>query len=131
MAERASDVASGRSILSAVEAAVPSLAQLIRQAEGGSSPSWLLDTERLTGLLAGSAIAFLEGEQMVNAVIPPRMHSTAVVKRLNGALTVRVSRDGALTGTQYVPLASLMGTITVILPAALFMGTAPPAVPPF
>ena len=40
MAGRALDVASGRSILSAVEAAVPSLAQLIRQAEGGSSPSW-------------------------------------------------------------------------------------------
>ena len=42
MAGRAIDVASGRSILAAVEAAVPSLAQLIRQAVGGSAPSWLL-----------------------------------------------------------------------------------------
>ena len=52
------------------------------------------------------------------------MHSTAVVKRLNGALSVRVSRDGALTGTQYMPLAFLMGSVTVILPAAIYMGTA-------
>ena len=54
MSGRSREGTDGRSILTAVEAQVPALAQLFRQATDGSTHSWLLDTERLTGLLAGS-----------------------------------------------------------------------------
>ena len=87
MSGRAREGDSGRSIVTAVETQVPALAQLIRQATIGSTHSWLLDTERLTGLLAGSVfVAYAARGQRVRQVfVFPSLPSLASLQVLHGS----------------------------------------------
>jgi len=55
-------------------------------------------------------------------VVPPRGHAVALVRRTRGVVTVRVSRDGALTSAKYEELQSFHQIVLGITPGILTMG---------
>jgi len=94
-------------LLRSFETDIPAFAQVIRNAYFSSKDglplparTWLRNQQQLATLIGGSVLVLEDGV----AAIPPHLNSTAPVKRMLGEICVRLSRDGATTGTKFATM---------------------------
>mmetsp|Transcript_15091 Transcript_15091/g.37718 ORF Transcript_15091/g.37718 Transcript_15091/m.37718 type:complete len:603 (+) Transcript_15091:23-1831(+) len=88
----------------------------------GVQHTWLGPSPQLAESIAGSVLQCesLETGPFV-MVIPPRVAAVATVRRIRGAVSVRVSRDGSLAASRYEDISVFGETVRAIVPGILTM----------
>ncbi|KAL1524927.1 hypothetical protein AB1Y20_019804 [Prymnesium parvum] len=100
-------------------------AQLIRArlSPSGTKNTWLGPSSVLSDAIAGSVLMCESSEDgSFVAIVPPKAPSSSPVRRIRGAVSIRVSRDGSLSASRYEELSSLHIIVQSIVPAILTMG---------